>query len=118
MRLPFKFMLIALAPLASGCVVAESNVESRGVVVSGLPPAPLNEQKPPAPTPRSAWVAGYWHWTGFQYVWIPGHWDTPPEGTVWANPSYTSRGGHYFYEAGGWRKGAARGVQPKANESK
>jgi hypothetical protein len=53
------------------------------------------------------WVAGYWHWTGAQYTWVPGHWETPPHGSRWNAPAYTSRDGAYFYEAGHWDHGAA-----------
>jgi hypothetical protein len=95
-----------------GCVVNEPEAPTRGVVVSGPPPSPVNEQPPPAPGPQASWVAGYWHWTGMQYAWIPGHWETPPPGTAWAAPRYTSANGHTVYETGGWR---AAGPSPNRN---
>lgn len=108
--------LLALVALLSGplsgalavtaCVVNEAESPARGVVVSGPPPAAVREDRAAAatpPSPQSVWVVGYWHWTGMQYAWIPGHWDAPPPGAVWNAPVYSARDGKYFYESGGWR---------------
>lgn len=110
--------LVLLVPIAiglSGCVVNEPEAPSRGVVVSGPPPAPVREERPAPPGPDALWVAGYWHWTGMQYAWIPGHWEAPPAGAIWAGPKVTAtKDGRYLYEAGGWRRGdpnAARGIR-------
>jgi hypothetical protein len=94
-----------IAALAlGGCVAAEQSAPPRGVVVSGPPPAPLPEpMRPPPPSTASVWVDGYWHWTGMQYAWIPGHWESGPPGTTWAAPRYVASEGSYVYEAGGWR---------------
>jgi hypothetical protein len=49
------------------------------------------------------WVSGYWHWTGMQYTWIPGHWEgAPPPGAHWHGPRYSFHDGAYYYEPGGW----------------
>jgi hypothetical protein len=78
----------------TGCVVNEA--------------APVREDRPAAPGPQAVWVGGYWHWTGIQYAWIPGHWDAPPPGATWSAPVYTARDGRYFYESGGWKPGDAQ----------
>jgi hypothetical protein len=89
--------------LAGGCVIEGSAAApTTGVAVSGPPPQPLQEARPPAPGPQAAWIAGYWHWTGMQYTWIPGHWEEAPAGKRWRAPSYSLRDGTYFYEPGGW----------------
>jgi hypothetical protein len=91
---------------SAACVVNEPEAPTRGVVVSGPPPAPVREEKPASPpTPQSSWIAGYWHWTGMQYAWIPGHWEAPPAGAVWTAPTVTpTKDGRYVYESGGWKK--------------
>lgn len=95
--------ILLLVALTTGCVVNEPESPARGVVVSGPPPAPVREERPPTPNAQSIWVAGYWHWTGMQYAWIPGHWEAPPGGAVWTAPRITSlRDGRYVYESGGW----------------
>jgi hypothetical protein len=92
----------------AGCVATAQAPPPRGVAVSGPPPAPLNEERPTPPGAGAQWVAGYWHWTGMQYAWIPGHWETPPPGAVWAAPRYVRSEGAYFYEAGAWHGGSAQ----------
>jgi hypothetical protein len=89
------------AMLAGGCVI-ETVPGPAGVAVSGPPPAPMQEARPPPLRPRAVWVAGYWHWTGMQYAWIPGHWEDPPVGASWRAPRYLLRDGVYYYEPGGW----------------
>jgi WXXGXW repeat (2 copies) len=88
----------------TGCVVETAvNAPASGVAVSGPPPEPMREMRQPPPPGGSAmWIAGYWHWTGMQYTWIPGHWVVPPAGTQWRAPHYSLHDGTYFYEQGGW----------------
>ena len=87
MRWGWLYTAMIATLLVSGCVVNEPEAPTRGVVVSGPPPAPVREELPPQPTPQSVWVPGYWHWTGMQYAWIPGHWDSPPPGSRTTSPS-------------------------------
>ena len=89
-------------PLASACVIEAGVGGSAGMAVSGPPPAPMEERPPPPPAPHRTWIAGYWHWTGMQYTWIPGHWEAPPPGEQWRAPRYSLRDGTYFYEPGAW----------------
>jgi hypothetical protein len=95
---------ISMAALlvGSGCVVETVSVPPAGVAVSGPPPAPMRETRPLPPGERAVWIAGYWHWTGMQYTWIPGHWEEARPGAVWRAPRYSLRDGVYFYEPGGW----------------
>lgn len=95
---------ISASVVASGCVVETVTPPARGVVVSGPPPEPMREAPPPTPGPHAAWVAGYWHWTGMQFTWIPGHWEEAPPGTRWRAPHYSMHEGTYFYEPGGWMR--------------
>ena len=71
----------ALAALSSstGCVVEAGSAFATPaggvVVVSGPPPDADGEARPGPPDTQAVWIAGYWHWSGMQYAWIPGHWE-------------------------------------------
>jgi hypothetical protein len=103
MRKVLQAVAIATLLLAlGGCVVEGVGAAPAGIAVAGPPPAPMDEDRPAAPSPKASWVPGYWHWTGMQYSWIPGHWAEAPEGARWRPPRYSQRDGTYFYEPGGW----------------
>jgi hypothetical protein len=96
-------LFVCAVLFASGCVIQESSPLPRGVVVAGPPPEPVREMRPGPPHPRAVWISGYWHWTGMQDAWIPGHWEqAPPPGARWHGPRYTFHDGAYYYEPGGW----------------
>jgi len=92
----------ALATVSAACVVAPVTPPPRGILMSRPPPEAIPEDRPPPPVALATWVAGYWHWNGVQYVWIPGHWDTSSPGETWRAPTYTQSNGSVFYEPGGW----------------
>jgi hypothetical protein len=95
--------LVALLCCLS-CVATTTAPPARVIIVAGPPPAPLVEERTPRPAqPLAVWIAGYWHWTGIQYAWIPGHWDVaPPTGATWHAPRYVKTEGAYIYEPGTW----------------
>jgi hypothetical protein len=103
-----SWVALSLLPALGGCVVEPGVVApANGIAVGGPPPQPVNEPRPePAKSERpETWVGGYWHWTGMQYTWIPGHWENAPPGAWWRAPRYSLRDGTYFYEPGGWSRG-------------
>ena len=66
------------------CTPTVTSPVPRAVLVTGPPPPrAIDEVQPPPPSPQSAWVVGYWMWTGVSYAWIPGHWETPPPNARW-----------------------------------
>jgi hypothetical protein len=98
---------LASAVLLGACVAGAPATPARGIIVNGPPPAALPETRPAPPSPLAAWVAGYWHWNGATYAWIPGHWENAPPGMIWYAPSYgATADGHYLYEPGRFRPGA------------
>lgn len=94
---------LAALLLCQGCVASSITPPTRAIIVAGPPPAPLVEDRPPRTQALAVFIAGYWHWTGIQYAWIPGHWETaPPSGAVWRAPRYVKTEGAYIYEPGSW----------------
>ena len=96
-----------LGTILAACVTQPEGPPSRSLVVGAPPPAPLAEATPPKPSFTSTWIAGYWHWNGIDYVWVPGHWIEPPNGMSYAPPRYFDLRGLHLYQPGAW-KGPAR----------
>ena len=68
------------------------------IVAPKQPPAPKAETVPPPPAPAPAnyfvWDPGHWHWTGQDFVWIPGRYiETPYQSAVWVHGGWTYNGG-------------------------
>ena len=74
------------------------------VVLRDPPPPPRHEWKSARPSPRHAWIDGYWALRGGRRVWIAGHWEVPPRGrTVWVAPHWDRRRDGYVFIDGYWR---------------
>jgi hypothetical protein len=94
--------------MTGACVATPyaNEAPSRAIIVTSLPPAPLVEERTPQPRPSTVWIAGYWHWNGLQYAWIPGHWEASPHvGASWRAPRYVKVESSYVYEPGTWWNG-------------
>lgn len=98
MRLPFVLLCLSL----SACQSAPSCPRPAAVSVPTRPPAPLPEQVKGPPASGMTWAAGHWHWDDLRWVWVPGHWLTPPEGKRYCKASYLEGGdgSHAFVPAG------------------
>jgi hypothetical protein len=62
-----------------------------------------------------AWIPGYWHFQGTDYVWIPGHWEVPRAGLQWRAPQviYSAQRRSWVYVLGRWEPaGQASGEVP------
>ena len=76
------------------------------VTVDSVPPPPPQpyELQTAQPTSSAVWVVGFYYWNGYQYNWVPGHWEIPPPNAVaFVRPHWRYRGGTYVYIRGYWR---------------
>jgi len=74
------------------------------------PPAMRAEPQPPAPGPGFTWVAGFWNWSGNQYVWTPGRWERPPApAQAWQAPAWEREGNRFRFRPGRWGQGGGGG---------
>jgi len=68
------------------------------------PPAAQADYMSPQPTPSAVWVAGYYNFDGYSYLWVPGHWEIPPpDVSVFVRPHWVYRGGQYVFVRAYWR---------------
>jgi WXXGXW repeat (2 copies) len=73
------------------------------IVVTQAPPAAPQDVVTEQPTPRHAWIPGYWTYRDQRYVWIAGHWEVPPRSdAVWVAPRYDREGNAYRFYEGHW----------------
>src|ERR1043165_5471667 len=72
--------------------------------VSSMPPEPLYEQMTPSPSDGSVWIDGYWHWNGYEGVWVNGRWEREHLGYVYVEPYYDYSGEQFIYTPGYWTR--------------
>jgi hypothetical protein len=88
----FLTFLFAMQIGSLGCATkpagAPVTMTSDGEIVARPPPPPGNEAAGTAPATDAVWVEGYWAFVNQSWVWIPGHWDTPPHPSARWVPGY------------------------------
>ena len=106
-----RFILPALsALLLSACVVApygpayHTYYDEPGPVTEVQPPPSQVEVVPVVPFAGAIWLGGYWGWGGGRYHWVPGRWDRPRAGFIWAPHIWVPFQGRWQLR-GGWRRG-------------
>jgi hypothetical protein len=56
----------------------------------------------PSPGDGYDWIDGYWHWNGYDWVWVGGRWERDQDGYVYVQPYYDYSGASYVYTPGYW----------------
>jgi len=103
MRMGFRNPWVAAAALTSALTASTASALPK-VYVQVAPPAPIAEVRVVAPGPKHVWVAGYHHWDGRAYVWMPGRWVLPPRaGVVWVSGHWKHGPHGWFWVEGHWR---------------
>jgi hypothetical protein len=84
-----------------------STYDTNQIVVQQPPLAPTSapyEQIPARPYPNAVWIPGHYNYTGSNYAWESGRWETPPSGTsTWVPPTWQPTNGGYVYVRGHWQ---------------
>lgn len=100
LRLKWRSALgVLLLTAAAGCAASTGRV-----YVHAGPPRAVVERRVVAPGPGYVWQAGFYRWSGRDYVWVPGHYERAPRGrATWVPGRWAhDRRGWYFVE-GHWR---------------
>jgi WXXGXW repeat (2 copies) len=72
------------------------------IVATVQPPAPQVEKAPPAPSPDSVWIPGYWNLVNGQYVWVPGRYEPARVGYTWVPNKWEYVNGSWHMTGGTW----------------
>lgn len=70
------------------------------VYIQTQPPPIINEVRAPIPYGGAVWIPGYWHWNGYNHVWVGGHYSAPRVGYRW-EPDHWVQGPTGWYRVGG-----------------
>lgn len=74
------------------------------VYVQSEPPPLINEVRPMTPFAGAVWIPGYWHWNGYNHVWVAGRWSAARAGWQW-EPDRRVHGPTGWYRVHGhWRR--------------
>jgi hypothetical protein len=65
-------------------------------------PPPQAEVVPGPPNRHVVWEPGHWHWDGYRYVWIAGHYTERRRGH-WVEGRWAWRGGVWTWVPAHWQ---------------
>ncbi|MGA8576493.1 MAG: hypothetical protein WB609_12530 [Candidatus Cybelea sp.] len=103
MNLRSLLLACALGGAVAGAALPAAAQVYGGIYVQTAPPAPIYETAPAAPGPGYYWVAGYWSWNGYRYVWVRGRYAYPPySGQTWHPGHWAHRDRGWVWVAGHW----------------
>ena len=86
-----KWLVAGAAIVLVGIASAIASAQPPPPNYAPIPP-PRAETVPPRPGERLIWQPGHWHWDGYRYIWLRGH--------------YVQRRPHYgHYAEGHWAWG-------------
>ena len=85
---------------------AEGGSPQPGPVVTGQPPAPI-EELPPDQMPQGRdvrWIPGYWQWDDdrSEFIWVSGVWRDLPPGEQWLPGTWRQVDGGWQWVSGFW----------------
>src|SRR5579885_2863897 len=95
--LPLVLLLLAGCASPGGMPGGTLPPPDMTIVSPKEPPPAKAEAVPPPPAPAPAnyfvWDPGHRHWTGQEYVWIPGRYvETPYKHALWVHGGWTYNG--------------------------
>jgi WXXGXW repeat (2 copies) len=74
-----------------------------GMWLEAAPPAPLPDVIADPPWAGAIWLAGFWSWSGIDYVWVPGQWEESRPGWRWTPHRWERRGPRWRFVPGRWQ---------------
>lgn len=93
-------MGLTFGSMICGCF---AEVQPQVVYAVYAPPADPIEVEGGAPSPSYLWVRGNWYWNGFEYIWIPGHWQARPHPhAIWTSGNWHRTRGGWVFTEGHW----------------
>jgi hypothetical protein len=107
---PATFVVDAQPATVQVSVAPAPSVEAEEVIATSEPPEPIYEEQDDMPAQGMFWVPGYWQWTGADWAWYYGHWDTAPDGRIYIAPYYERVDDHVVYVRGYW---GLQGEEPR-----
>lgn len=93
--------------IGGGWKVPDVDRQAKATPTAPSQPPTVRAETPGAPPVAGlVWVAGYWHYAGSQWVWVPGRWARPPQsGATWRPHVWVQENGKIRLDPGQWQIG-------------
>ena len=106
MEMPLRFKAYTRKFILNFCClgVGLGSACAAEVIVKVAPPRAIVEHRAARPGARHIWIAGFYRWNGYSYVWQRGRWEVPPRtNAVWVSARWKHRLDGYEFVEGRWR---------------
>jgi hypothetical protein len=85
-------------------VVVQPQIPTATVVVESPPPAEIYEEMGQSPGANFTWIGGNWHWNGYRWERIHGHWiEKPRSAAIWVPGCWREHDHHWRWTEGYWQ---------------